>query len=144
MSVGFWKARLPQPKGNGEGDASALAPVMPEPPRCRTAPTVEICAATTGTDSGDRRYPRASGEHLEVRNLWATIENVSIGGICLRVSSPLPVGESYSLVLTDRRTGQSRNFVASVMWCAEGRAGLEWQGLSSELAAWLRPLLGVW
>lgn len=144
MSVGFWKARLPQPLGGGGGDTPNLAPAMAEPPRCRTAPMVEISPTPTAPDMGDRRHARTTGEHLEVRNLWATIENVSIGGICLRVSAPLPIGESYALVLTDRRSGESRNFVAGVMWCADGRAGLEWQGLSSELAAWLRPLLGVW
>jgi hypothetical protein len=74
----------------------------------------------------------------------AAVQDMSLGGICLRIERPLPAGQCFRLLVGDEPSHQECALQAEVMWCAGGRAGLRWVDLSGDQQRWLRELFRGW
>lgn len=98
-----------------------------------------------GTIYADRRqHPRHAVLSPARRHLHGAIQDISLGGVCLRVEEDLPAGDHYQLVLAGGPGTEECTLKGCVMWCQGGRAGLQWSGLSPAQQRWLREVFCGW
>ncbi len=88
------------------------------------------------SDSGRRVYPRRSLAGVDLlcyriaeasvpqprKNIGADIVDISQGGARLRLVEPMIQGESLTLEIRDRRSGESFRARGEVRWCAPGES----------------------
>jgi hypothetical protein len=72
------------------------------------------------------------------------VQDLSLGGICLRIERPLAEGERFELVLAGGPDPQACVLRGEVMWWQGGRAGLRWIDLTLSQERWLRQLFRGW
>src|SRR5687768_17542354 len=71
-----------------------------------------------------RRHARIPLPPVDVSPVWATVYDISAGGIGLNVTRLLQPGERYRLLLTDQLFRSTLVLTGEVVWCRSGRAGL--------------------
>jgi hypothetical protein len=91
-----------------------------------------------------REHERITAPPLFVSGVWATVCDISQGGICLRLKERLEPGARYELILTDGLNSHTQEVGAEVVWCGGGRAGLRWVGLEPEQQRWLNQRFQAW
>jgi len=91
-----------------------------------------------------RRHPRIPEPPLQVSGVRGCVRDVSLGGFCLDTLEVLQPGEQYELILTDAWCPFPQQLRAAVVWCEEGRAGLEWVQLDQEQQRWLETRFDDW
>lgn len=91
-----------------------------------------------------RQYPRHPVLPPAGRRLHGAIQDISLGGVCLRVEEALCAGEAYRLVLAGGSGAEECTLRGTVMWCQGGRAGLQWCGLSGAQQRWLGEVFRGW
>lgn len=84
-----------------------------------------------------RVHPRIAAPAVVISGDWCSVQDISLGGICLHQKAPLEAGEIYTLVLTDLMLGDSVALEAEVVWYRSGRMGLRWVGLEESHKKWL-------
>jgi hypothetical protein len=72
------------------------------------------------------------------------VEDVSEGGVCLRVHTPLVVGDVYELLVTDGLRFFTQELRAQVMWVSRNLAGLRWVDLTHPQQLWLSRRFADW
>lgn len=98
-----------------------------------------------GTEGVERRWePRISNPPLRIGGLPAVVSDVSLGGVCLVLSSPLALGERVGLALTDNIGPSTRQFRAEVLWQRGAQSGFRWLDLELEERRWLEGCIERW
>lgn len=72
------------------------------------------------------------------------VRDVSRTGVSLMLSCPVNPGTRWPLRLVDALDGSSQSFDAEVVSCRNGRARLDWTGLTPEQDAWLAERFVTW
>jgi hypothetical protein len=91
-----------------------------------------------------RQFPRIEEPPLHVSGVWATVDDVSCGGVCLKVPQPVARGSRLPLILTDAHMYFSQEVEAEVMWCSGPRAGLRFVNLTDDQQEWIEQRLLAW
>jgi hypothetical protein len=91
-----------------------------------------------------RRSNRLAAPPLEILNLPASVVNIGLGGICLRLPVPAKFVEEQKLALRDRLTGEEQCLAVKVVWIGPDRAGLLWHSLDPACSRWLQDALARW
>ena len=81
---------------------------------------------------------------MEVVNVAASVVNIGLGGICLRLPSPAAFVEEQELSLRDQITGEEQSLSVKVVWIGPDRAGLLWHSLDARCSSWLREGMARW
>jgi hypothetical protein len=91
-----------------------------------------------------RQHARLPDPPLFVSGLWATVSDVSTGGVCLALNDRVLPGERYELILTDGLFPFTIEMQAEVVWARPGRAGLRWVEVTAEQEVWLQERFHAW
>jgi hypothetical protein len=96
-------------------------------------------------DSGaERREHRRVEEPAVGADERTTVHNVSLGGICMSLETPVRQGDRLSLRLRARSSADGQEMRAEVVWSRRGRVGLRWVEQTPDQFFWLCQSLGFW
>ena len=107
-------------------------------------PARAVEAPRGGSPADRRRDPRIPAPPMQVSGECRNIMDVSLGGICLDLESPLESGACYLLLMTDALHYHTQELKARVIWRDEGRIGLQWEDLTDRQRRWLEARLSDW
>jgi hypothetical protein len=91
-----------------------------------------------------REHLRVEHPPLGVSGPRATVQNISLGGICLVLDTVAQRGDRFDLHLTDALSPAAQAMQGEVVWCKRGRAGLRWINQSPMQFLWLCERLNFW
>ena len=142
--------RLRQPSPTETRTQSRLpraAEPQPSPPRRPQAGgevRAQLCEPEPLRVDERRVFARVEEPPLYASGLWATVHDVSVGGICLSLDTPVVPGAQYDLILTDGAAPYTAEIRAEVVWYRKDRAGLRWVDPSPEQQQWLVERFVEW